>query len=280
MTGQASPNKGTPRPFLKWAGGKRWLLDRKLLEFPKFSGRYIEPFLGGGSVYFHLRPQQSILSDANPDLISCYQQLRDNLGEVIGYLREHHRRHDAEHYYKLRAQSPSLDAVGAARFIYLNRTCFNGLYRVNKRGEFNVPIGTKTKVFDEQEDLAAVSRCLEKSDLRVSDFEDVIDLAYKGDFLFVDPPYTVRHNANGFLKYNERIFSWDDQVRLRNALERAAQRGVAIVATNAAHESVLELYQGLGSLTLVDRASVLAGKGAARGATQESLLKVGWGGAE
>ncbi|MCB1397522.1 MAG: Dam family site-specific DNA-(adenine-N6)-methyltransferase [Rhodobacter sp.] len=271
----ATADRGTQSvPFLKWAGGKRWLMDRHKDAFPTFSGRYIEPFLGGGSVFFRLQPESAILSDINEDLVNCYVQVRDNPLGVEALLSEHQASHSRDHYYKVRADRPTDPLQAAAWFLYLNRTCWNGLYRVNLKGQFNVPIGTKTKVVAETDDFEGTSKLLKNCTLQSGDFEDSIDLAEDGDLVFVDPPYTVKHNYNGFLKYNETIFSWDDQVRLRDAVSRASRRGAKIVVSNAAHSSVIELYDGLGTQHLIDRSSVLAGKAAARGVFQELLVVI------
>ena len=267
--------RNAPSPFLKWAGGKRWLVERHADLFPEFDGEYIEPFLGGGSVFFHLQPEHAYLSDTNSDLIQCYRQIRDDHKGVIACLKEHQLSHSESHYYKIRAADFNDPSEKAAKFLYLNRTCFNGLYRVNKLGAFNVPIGTKTKVFDPNEDFEAVVEALGRAELSNCDFEISIDRAKEGDFLFVDPPYTVKHNTNGFLKYNEKIFSWDDQERLKAALVRAAERGAKVLMTNAAHESVLALYAEVGQIQRVSRASVLAGKRAARGTFEEIVVRVG-----
>lgn len=186
----------------------------------------------------------------------------------------HQAKHNEKHFYKIRSQVFENKAERAAQFLYLNRTCFNGLYRVNKKGQFNVPIGTKSKVIDEAESFSSISGVLAGADIRHSDFENSIDCANFGDFIFVDPPYTVKHNQNGFLKYNEKIFSWDDQVRLRDAIERAANRGASVLLTNAAHDSVIDLYKGLGEINFVKRSSVLAGKSTARGSVDEMIVKI------
>lgn len=268
-------SNSAPSPFLKWAGGKRWLIERHRDLFPEFSGKYIEPFVGGGAVFFHLLPAQALLSDCNADLISCYRQIRDDHAGVLDLLEDHHNRHCEIYYYEVRAKKYQNPTERAAQFLYLNRTCFNGLYRVNRKGEFNVPIGTKTKVFDPDEDFKSIANSLTNVQLRHGDFEGAIDSSLSGDFLFVDPPYTVKHNLNGFLKYNEKIFSWDDQVRLRDAVVRAAGRGVKVLMTNAAHGSIFELYHNIGCIERVSRPSVLAGKRTARGAVEEIALKIG-----
>jgi DNA adenine methylase len=265
----------TAKPFLKWAGGKRWLIERHSDAFPRFEGKYIEPFLGGGSVFFNLAPTSALISDSNARLIECYLQIRDNYEEVVSFLEKHQKHHAKNYYYEIRAKLFKNEAERSAQFLYLNRTCFNGLYRVNRNGVFNVPIGTKDKIIDESESFAEISAALSGADIVHSDFEEVIEKASEGDFIFVDPPYTVKHNLNGFLKYNEKIFSWDDQVRLRDAIVRAAERGALILLTNAAHASVVELYENVGKLRFVQRSSVLAGKSAARGSVSELIVTVG-----
>lgn len=258
-------------PFLKWAGGKRWLVANHADIFPQEFERYIEPFLGSGAVYFHLRPGRAILTDVNSDLINAYQVVRDKWKRLKGALARHQELHSDDYFYEMRAVSPRGDVDRAARFLYLNRTCWNGLYRVNRRGEFNVPRGTKNSVILDSDDFEALSDSLKETTLSVSDFEVSIDLAGEGDLLFVDPPYTVKHNNNGFVKYNDKIFSWEDQVRLRDALVRANGRGAMIVMTNANHESVRGLYEGF-NLYALSRQSVLAGLVAGRGATEELLV--------
>lgn len=262
------------KPFLKWAGGKRWLVERYLDVFPRFEGKYFEPFLGGGSVFFSLLPERAVLSDTNARLIECYSAIRDQHADVIDALQIHQEKHCRDYYYETRAQSLSGSAERAAQFLYLNRTCFNGLYRVNKKGQFNVPLGTKTKVIDEDEDFEGLAAALKNVELRTCDFEETLDRARAGDFVFVDPPYTVKHNLNGFLKYNEKIFSWEDQIRLRDAVVRAKERGVTVLLTNAAHWSVVDLYKGIGTSRHLTRASVLSGKSDARGSVDELLVFV------
>lgn len=260
-------------PFLKWAGGKRWLTSTyfELLQQP--FQRYIEPFLGSGAVFFHLAPKRALLSDSNHELIETYQVIRDDWRRVIKELRKHKRNHSKQYYYSVRSMRPRCPATRAARFIYLNRTCWNGLYRVNLRGEFNVPIGTKTSVFLDTDDFESISKLLTKAELRTSDFEDVIDEAGPKDLVFVDPPYTVKHNHNGFIKYNEKLFSWSDQERLRDAVIRAISRDALVVVANANHRSIRELYRGLGEHKILTRSSVLAANSRYRGEYQELIVR-------
>ncbi|MEM5461612.1 Dam family site-specific DNA-(adenine-N6)-methyltransferase [Paraburkholderia phytofirmans] len=259
-------------PFLKWAGGKRWLADTCLDLFPSKFNTYYEPFLGGGAMFFRLLPTQAVLADMNRELIDTYMAIAENYQPVYRRIKKFHELHSEEHYYAIRAEAPRKQHDVAARFIYLNRTCWNGLYRVNRNGQFNVPIGTKTSVVMENDDWPAVSAALQKASLIVSDFEPIVDRASKGDLVFADPPYTVKHNNNGFVKYNETIFAWQDQIRLRDALVRAKERGATVFCTNADHHSIWELYQSDFTITRVDRSSVISGSAAYRGATSELLI--------
>jgi DNA adenine methylase len=271
-TGYGSPSS-VVTPFLKWAGGKRWFADRCLHLIPRNYRRYVEPFLGSGAMFFALRPRNALLSDLNPDLINCYRVIRDAPESIAERLVEHHRLHDKAHYYETRSAKPDDPVERAVWFIYLNRTCWNGLYRVNRRNEFNVPIGTKTSVVLPNDDFAAASGLLSNIEILHQDFEATLDAACAGDFVFVDPPYTVKHNLNGFLKYNDRIFSWTDQLRLRDAVVRAADRGALILVTNANHSSIREIYEGVGRQQVVGRASVLAASAANRGLTEELVIQ-------
>ncbi len=259
-------------PFLKWAGGKRWLAHSEYLPQPKSFNRYIEPFLGGAAVFFRLRPATAILGDVNGELISLYEVMRDQPNDLYDVLQRHQKNHGKQHYYTVRADSPLCRVEQAARMLYLNRTCWNGLYRVNLKGEFNVPIGTKNTVLFDDEDFDRYSTLLRAADLRVSDFQTTIEEAVEGDFLFVDPPYTVRHNCNGFVKYNEQIFSWADQVRLCESVAAAVSRGASVVVTNADHPSVKELYEDAFEYRQLARASVLSGSAKFRGQTTEAMF--------
>ena len=233
-------------PFLKWAGGKRWFVQKHADLLPHSFNRYIEPFLGGGSVFFHLKPAKSLLGDTNPDLIAAYHGIQENWKGVVRSLKSHDRNHSEAYYYSVRDRHPKKVVTRAARMIYLNRTCFNGIYRVNLRGEFNVPRGSRDSVIFESDRFNEIAVLLANAEIRLSDFEALIDEAGKDDFIFADPPYTVRHNLNGFVKYNETLFSWQDQERLAAALIRAQARGASIVVTNANHSSIRKLYRGKG----------------------------------
>lgn len=271
MTQHAQIGKAKLIPFLKWAGGKRWLVASHPDIFPTKYGRYVEPFLGSGAVFFHLNPDEALLSDLNEELINAYRMVRSKRLLLEEALAVHQENHSDIYYYKVRTNVPDGSVARAARFLYLNRTCWNGLYRVNKKGEFNVPRGTKNDIFLESDNFASLAKSLRGVSLYVADFEETINEAERSDLLFVDPPYTVKHNLNGFVKYNDQIFSWSDQIRLHDALIRAHRRKVKIVMTNANHESVRELYRGFNQFAL-KRHSVLSGDARARVKTEELLV--------
>jgi DNA adenine methylase len=262
-------------PFLKWAGGKRWLVNQCCHLIPTEYNTYIEPFLGSGAMFFALQPKKAILADLSLELVETYDAIRIDWSSVLKTLRKHHRCHSRDYYYHVRSSSPENPTDRAARLIYLNRTCWNGLYRVNRQGKFNVPIGTKTEVCLPTDDFERVHQLLSRARLIGSDFEQVIEMAKSGDLLFVDPPYTTLHSENGFVKYNEKLFSWSDQVRLRDCLTRARQRGVSIIATNADHVSIRKLYCKGFSIQSLRRASVIASNSHYRQATRELLITAG-----
>jgi DNA adenine methylase len=260
------------KPFLKWAGGKRWLVERDDFSIPSYTGRYIEPFLGSGAVFFHHRPENAILSDSNERLIATYRAISEDWHKVSVHLRKHQRLHSKEHYYLERDRVRRTLHTQAAQFLYLNRACWNGLYRVNKKGEFNVPIGTKSKILLDSDNFAETAKLLARAKIDCCDFEKTVNFAGEGDFIFVDPPYTTAHNFNGFVKYNQNIFSWADQIRLKNALQRARGRGAFVTLTNANHSSIFSLYQDCARLIDIERASVISGLNKGRSSTTESLI--------
>lgn len=260
------------QPFLKWAGGKRWLAERLAPAFSTLHGTYREPFLGSGAVFFRYTPAQAVLSDANADLIECYQQIKsDPDGVELALAALAHKVPDND-YYEIRRSRPDTANARVARFLYLNRTCWNGLYRVNLKGEFNVPRGTKNEIVLPTDNFGAISAALAGADVRVADFASSIDDAVEGDLIFADPPYTVAHNTNGFVKYNQTIFSWSDQKRLAERLTAAAGRGVMVIATNADHPEVKELYEAFPYSLSLSRSSVIAASATNRRSTTELLV--------
>jgi DNA adenine methylase len=262
-------------PFLKWPGGKRWFVQRHSALLPTHYNRYVEPFLGGGAVYFHLQPTSALLGDINPDVVEAYQGIKRDWQRIQRSLEYKQRAHDThdDYYYKQRDRRPNDPLLRASRTIYLNRTCFNGIYRVNLRGEFNVPRGTKNEVLMHTDNFERVAELLQGAEIQLADFEVLIDQSKQGDLVFADPPYTVRHNLNGFVKYNEVLFSWQDQERLATALGRAKDRGAKIICTNANHESVQSLYEELGfQLRPVSRFSSISAASASRRQFEELVI--------
>jgi DNA adenine methylase len=271
MTLGSSYSRATP--FLKWAGGKRWLAQNYEELVPRAFNVYREPFLGGGAMFFAIRPQLAVLSDTNAELMACYRQMKRAPRKLLSELEGYSRQHSADFYYDTRATVVSDPIAQAARFLYLNRACFNGIYRVNLKGVFNVPKGNKSTIIFPFDDFSEVSQSLKSATLIVSDFEDVIDDAKRGDFCFCDPPYTVTHNENGFIKYNEYLFGWADQLRLKKCLMRAHKRGVFWLSTNAEHTAIRNLYSNrCCRITAVSRRSVIGGTGAVRGRYGELLI--------
>ena len=262
--------QGGNAPLLKWPGGKRALMRNLLPYIPLKFNRYFEPFVGGGALFFAVGPNSAILSDLNSDLIETYREVRDRPADVIGALNAMHNSEDD--YYSIRAMIPEDASTRAARFIYLCTLSFNGIHRYNLRGEFNVPYGFKTHVtVCDETRILACSSLLKRADLLAGDFERVIRKAKMGDLIYLDPPYTVAHNNNGFVKYNSAIFSWEDQERLALAADAARRRGCFVIVSNADHESVKTLYKSFTTTTIV-RHSIIASSSAFRKPITERLF--------
>jgi DNA adenine methylase len=258
------------RPFLKWAGGKQWLapIAAALIQ-PGSTSRYFEPFLGGGSLFFAVQPARAVLSDLNAELICTYRALRDHVDPLIAELSRYP--HDRDFFHAMRAKRPRTPVRAAARVIYLNKTAFNGMYRVNARGEFNVPFGSYlSPTICQTERLRGAAAALRGADLRCADFADATAEAKAGDLVFFDPPYVTGHHNNGFRKYNAQLFSWQCQERLRDVTVELIRRGVRIAMTNADHPSLRALFEGM-HVTPVRRQSLINSSAAARGPVREAL---------
>ena len=232
------------KPILKWVGGKTQLLKDILPKVPLSYGRYIEPFLGGGALFFALQPEKGIIADSNPELINMYRQVADCVAEVIDYLGKYE--NTKEFFYFVREQDwlslPKSEA--AARTIFLNKTCFNGLYRVNKNGQFNVPYGrySNPKICD-VEVLLAASKVLKKAEILCSDYLFVLDhYAQSDDFVFLDPPYLPISEYSDFKRYTKEQFYKEDHVGLANQIMRLHERGCQVILTNSNHPLVHKLY--------------------------------------
>lgn len=260
------------KPFLRWAGGKSWLvkhLDKLLLN--KTFKNYHEPFLGGGAIFFSLPvTKKSFLSDANEELVNTYKMVKDNPEDIINILREYENTEDF--YYKIRDSVFTDNIQRAARFIYLNQTSYNGLYRVNQKGKYNVPYGYRNKNFLDEPTLLDASKNLEFATMDCCDFMSTLINIKEGDLVFLDPPYTVSHNNNGFIKYNQNLFSLQDQVRLSEFIDKIKSAGAYYILTNAAHDTIFEIFNKGDKLYKMDRASLIGGQNAKRGHTTEFIF--------
>lgn len=235
----------SPQPFLKWAGGKGRLLPQYESFFPTDYTTYHEPFLGGGAVFFHLQPPQAVLSDVNPALVNVYRCIRDQVDAVIERLDEHQQRHCKEHYYQVRSQHSGSDIDQAARLLYLNKTCFNGLYRENSKGEFNVPMGRyKNPTICNPALLHTASDALQRTEIEEQSFEAVCDRAQSAaDFVYFDPPYHPISTTSRFTSYSRYSFLVEEQIRLRDVFVELAQRGVQVMLSNSDCDFIRDLYQ-------------------------------------
>jgi len=244
----------TPRPFVKWAGGKRQLIPILNQNLPSRFGTYHEPFIGGGALLFHVLTQKSnqrcSISDLNSDLVLAYTTIRDKIDQLISSLENHeknYRQDSSTYYYNIRDQSPKDDIEKTSRLIFLNRTCFNGLYRVNSKGKFNVPLGryTNPNIVNEQ-NLRSVSNLLKTSHISIKcrDFEGVLDDAKRGDFVYFDPPYQPVSSTANFTSYTNKDFTSDDLMRLCNLCKRLDSKGCHVMLSNSHSKEVTKLFSG------------------------------------
>ena len=234
----------SPRPFLKWAGGKGKLIQQYIPYLPKKFKTYYEPFLGGAAVFFYLNPPSAALTDINPELVNAYRCVRDNVEELILNLEVHQLRHCRDYYYEVR-QCPGVTNIEkAARLIYLNKTCFNGLYRENSKGAFNVPIGKyKNPKICNPALLRSVSAALQNAQINVRPFEDILEHASScDDFVYFDPPYHPLSPTSNFTAYSRYSFTQDDQIRLKYVFAELAERGVKVMLSNSDCKFIRELY--------------------------------------
>lgn len=262
-----------PKPFLRWTGSKKWFVNSELKKFlPQNYNNYHECFLGSGAVFFSLNHKnESFLYDTNTQLIETYQQIRDNLDLVLTSLKK--LKNSEEDYYIIRKKDCYKPYTRAAKFIYLNRCSFNGIYRVNASGEYNVPYGKRKNVdLVTETNLLKVSKALQNVKLDPTDFRKSLVNIKKGDLVFLDPPYTVAHQNNGFIEYNQKLFSWDDQIALRDFCIKIIEIEAFFILTNAYHESIINLYEGVGSMRKVSRYSKVGGRNKTRGMYNEVII--------
>jgi DNA adenine methylase len=268
----------TPRPFLKWAGGKTQLLHVLLRHMPSNFKRYHEPFVGGGALFFALyrlgRLHQAFLSDLNAELIDTYVAVRDHVEQVIGLLAQYP--HSAEFFYELRAQDPWAMSLTdrAARMIYLNKTCFNGLYRVNKTGGFNSPFGKyKSPNYCDGRNLRAASQALQDVEITRGSFESILDQARPGDLVYFDPPYDPLSATASFVGYQSQGFSRADQERLRDVCLKLTELHVQVILSNSATEYIKTIYSSeVFAITPVQAGRAISSKAESRGKLTELLV--------
>ncbi|MCM3055724.1 MULTISPECIES: DNA adenine methylase [Bacillaceae] len=239
------------QPFLKWAGGKRQLLPEIRKYIPKRIGTYYEPFLGGGAVLFDLQPKKAVINDINSELINTYLVIKNNVDELIEDLRKHE--NTSDYYYKIRDLdrdknrfSKLSDVEKASRLIYLNKTCFNGLFRVNSQGQFNVPFGRyKNPNIVNEFVLRAVSHYLNNNEVKIlnGDFADAVSSAKKGDFVYFDSPYDPVSETASFTGYTLGGFNKDEQIRLRDLFVDLDKRGCKVLLSNSATDFIKDLYK-------------------------------------
>jgi DNA adenine methylase len=264
--------RGAQKPFVKWAGGKGQLVEELAARLPRHYAAYHEPFVGGGALFFHLAPAAAFLSDLNEELINAYLVVRDDCDSLIRSLKKH--KNERAYYYEIRALDPALlDPVErASRFIYLNKTCYNGLYRVNRRGEFNVPYGRhENPVYADEAQLRLASKTLERADVRVADFGVVLDRARPGDFVYFDPPYQPISTTARFTGYTPDAFDESQQERLADVFHELDARGCYLMLSNSASPLVQRLYSGYRIETLMARRHINC-KRERRGAVPEVLV--------
>jgi len=269
-----------PRPFLKWAGGKGALLPDLLprVQHARPFSRYFEPFVGGGALFFELArrgqlPPEVTLADANPHLIETYQGVRDCPDDVIRLLNRHQQRHSRDYYYEIRAKNPENLPEKAARIIYLNRTCFNGLYRENSQGRFNVPMGRyKNPLICDATNLNACSVALTKVKLALQPFDMIAEKIHHGDFVYFDPPYHPVSKTASFTAYARGGFGEEKQRLLAQVFAKLAKKGAKLLLSNSMTDLVRELYAGFTIEEVYAARSVNSNPGR-RGKVPEALVR-------
>jgi len=261
------------RPFLKWAGGKTQLLSELASRLPARFGRYYEPFAGGAALFFAVQPDEAVISDSNAELINCYQVVRDDVEALIDHLKTHVNEED--YFYELRGTQPSMLGAleRASRMIYLNRTCFNGLYRVNAKGVFNTPYGRyKNPSICDEGLLREASAALESAELVASDYHQALVTATRGDFVYLDPPYIPVSESADFKRYTKSQFREDDHRRLAQEYRRLGDAGCKVLLSNSWHPLVEELYSAY-TIEQVSARRIVNCDASKRGPVPEAIIR-------
>lgn len=271
-----------PKPFVKWVGGKRQLLAqfRKLNLYPPElfdikTGRYFEPFVGGGAVFFDLLPEKGFLSDLNNELVTTYNVIKSDVDSLIASLKKH--KTDKDYFLKIRSQDPKKlnDLAVASRFIFLNRTCFNGMYRVNSKGGFNVPYGKYTNpLICDENNLKKVSKALQGIEIKHQDYKEVLKKAKKGDFVYFDPPYYPVSKTASFTSYTAESFLDKEQIELRDTVLELHKRGCYVMLSNSDTPFINKIYSGHKGIRInkVEAGRAINSKGTGRGKITEVLV--------
>lgn len=270
------------QPFLKWAGGKRQLISAIEAYLPAKYTEYYEPFIGAGAVLFTLQPAFSTINDTNSELVNCYRVIKDRPQELLELCQRHQENNSKEYYYQLRQQDrePNFEKRSpverAARIIYLNKTCFNGLYRVNKSGQFNVPYGKyKNPTVADPMVIKAISTYLNQAQVRIfnTDFEEAIATAKPGAFIYLDPPYHPLSDTSSFTGYSMQGFGSAEQIRLKELCDRLSDRGCQILASNSAAPFIKSLYSNKRYRVIeVEATRAINTKSSRRGKINEVLI--------
>ncbi|MHB1653308.1 MAG: DNA adenine methylase [Desulfitobacteriaceae bacterium] len=268
-----------PQPFLKWAGGKRQLLAEIINHVPTSFAAYYEPFVGAGALFFRLQPTHAVINDINSELVNCYWTIKNSLSDLLEDLAKH--KNEETYFYRMRDLDRNPDFVNlssiekASRIIYLNKTCYNGLFRVNSQGQFNTPFGhyANPKIRDEG-NLRAVSQYLAGRDITIdnADFESVLMNAAKGDFVYLDPPYDPISYTSSFTGYSLQGFSREEQERLKRVYDDLTERGCYALLSNSASPFILELYKEYTPI-IVSANRAINSNASRRGKVDEVLVK-------
>ncbi|WP_322935106.1 DNA adenine methylase [Mycoplasmopsis felis] len=270
------------KPFLKWVGGKTQLLNKINELIPKDFNTYIEPFVGGGAVLFNIKPENFIINDVNSELINLYQVIKNRkyFNDLLNNLKIHQNNHNEEYFYQIRNMDRVIDfnsinkVTRAARMIYLNKSCFNGLYRVNSKGFFNVPSGKKEKVnLYDYDNILQIHQYLQNSNNQLMniDFEECLKYANKGDFVYLDPPYDNYENKITFTSYDQNNFNKSEQIRLFKVFQELDKKGVKLMLSNHNTEFIQNLYKDY-KIFVVHAKRNINWKGDGRGAVEEVLI--------
>jgi DNA adenine methylase len=272
------------RPFLKWAGGKRQLVPEILQYVPKKYGTYYEPFIGGGAVLFALQPSKAVINDSNHELTNCYEVIRDSVEDLIEKLKQHRLANCEDYYYEIRSidRLEGYDTYSqiekAARILYLNKTCYNGLFRVNSQGQFNVPFGKyeNPSILDEAV-LRGVSKYLKQKKIKIinTDFAEATITAKKGDFIYFDPPYDPISSTASFTGYDVNGFDKREQERLKEVIDNLGNRGCRVLLSNSCTDFIVDLYRNieLYKIEVVSATRAINSNALKRGQVDEVLIR-------